>query len=69
MERVRAQALLGAAGNVLIKPFSEQALMNAIHVALTPNEFKTRRCRKIGKGATDSDAKLLNAIAAALRNC
>jgi FixJ family two-component response regulator len=34
-ERVRAQALLGAAGNVLIKPFSEQALMNAIHAALT----------------------------------
>jgi FixJ family two-component response regulator len=34
-EGVRAQALTGGAGAILIKPFSEEALMNAIHVALT----------------------------------
>jgi FixJ family two-component response regulator len=31
---VRAQALRGGAGAVLIKPFSEDALLNAIHSAL-----------------------------------
>jgi FixJ family two-component response regulator len=34
-ERVRAQALRGGVGAVLIKPFSEDALLNAIHSALT----------------------------------
>ena len=34
-ERVRAQALRGGAGAVLIKPFSEDALLNAIHSALS----------------------------------
>ncbi len=33
-ESMRTQTLRGDAGTVLIKPFSEEALMNAIHKAL-----------------------------------
>jgi FixJ family two-component response regulator len=33
-EGMRARALGGGAGALLIKPFSEEALMNAIHAAL-----------------------------------
>ena len=35
-EGLRAQALRGGAEAVLIKPFSEDALLNAIHAALSP---------------------------------
>jgi FixJ family two-component response regulator len=34
-EGMRAQALRGGAGAVLIKPFSDDALLNAIHAALS----------------------------------
>jgi FixJ family two-component response regulator len=34
-EGLRAQALEGGAGAVLIKPFSEEALLNAVHAAVS----------------------------------
>jgi FixJ family two-component response regulator len=41
-EGVRAQALKGGAEAVLIKPFSEEALLNAMHAAPTPEVILNR---------------------------